>query len=81
MSRRTGPGTSYGRLGVNLEWREPDAEVIPFSDDEFDNVISCVGVMFAPHHQASADELVRACRPGGTIGIINWARKVPLASC
>ena len=30
------------------------------------------GVMFAPHHQASADELVRVCRPGGTIGLLSW---------
>ena len=35
-------------------------------------VMSCVGVMFAPHHQASADELVRVCRPGGTIGLLSW---------
>ncbi len=34
--------------------------------------MSCVGVMFAPHHQASADELVRVCRPGGTIGLLSW---------
>jgi hypothetical protein len=33
--------------------------------------MSCVGVMFAPHHQASADELVRVCRPGGTIGLLS----------
>src|SRR6202012_1553014 len=35
-------------------------------------VLSCVGVMFAPHHQRAADELVRVCRPGGTIGLISW---------
>lgn len=58
--------------GVELEWREADAEALPFADDEFDVVLSCVGIMFAPHHQASADELVRVCRPGGTIGLINW---------
>ena len=34
--------------------------------------MSCVGVMFAPDHQASADELVRVVRPGGTIGLISW---------
>ncbi len=28
--------------------------------------------MFAPHHQESADELVRVCRPGGTIGLLSW---------
>ncbi|MHA7262823.1 class I SAM-dependent methyltransferase [Arthrobacter sp. TMN-37] len=58
--------------GAALEWREADAEALPFSDNEFDVVMSCVGVMFAPHHQAAADELVRVCRPGGTIGLLSW---------
>ena len=60
------------RRGAELEWRQADAEALPFADGEFDVVLSCVGVMFAPDHQASADELVRVCRPGGTIGLINW---------
>ncbi|MFC7446344.1 class I SAM-dependent methyltransferase [Rhodococcus daqingensis] len=59
-------------LGLTLDWREADAEALPFTNDEFDAVISCVGVMFAPHHQESADELVRVLRPGGTLGLINW---------
>jgi 2-polyprenyl-3-methyl-5-hydroxy-6-metoxy-1,4-benzoquinol methylase len=58
--------------GVNLQWREANAEALPFDGDEFDAVLSCVGVMFAPHHQRAADELVRVCRPGGTIGLISW---------
>ncbi|MET0469221.1 MAG: class I SAM-dependent methyltransferase [Aeromicrobium sp.] len=58
--------------GVTLEWREADAEALPFDDAEFDVVMSCVGVMFAPHHQKSADELVRVCRPGGSIGLLSW---------
>jgi SAM-dependent methyltransferase len=58
--------------GALLEWREADAEALPFADDEFDTVLSCLGVMFAPHHQAGADELVRVTRPGGTIGLLNW---------
>jgi SAM-dependent methyltransferase len=60
------------RSGVELDWREGDAEALPFADNEFDVVMSCVGVMFAPHHQAGADELVRVTRPGGTIGLVNW---------
>jgi SAM-dependent methyltransferase len=58
--------------GVSLEWRVADAEHLPFDDDSFDAVTSCVGVMFAPHHQAAADELVRVCRPGGRIALISW---------
>jgi SAM-dependent methyltransferase len=60
------------RHGVDVEWREADAEALPFADGEFDVVMSCVGVMFAPHHQAAADELARVCRPGGTIGLLSW---------
>jgi SAM-dependent methyltransferase len=58
--------------GVALTWQEADAEALPFGDAEFDVVMSCVGVMFAPHHRTSADELVRVCRPGGTIGLLSW---------
>lgn len=58
--------------GVTVEWREGDAQALPFADGEFDVVLSCVGVMFAPRHQVAADELVRVCRPGGTIGLVNW---------
>ena len=60
------------QLGADLEWREADAEALPFGDGEFDVVMSCLGVMFAPRHQACADELLRVCRPGGTIGLISW---------
>ena len=54
--------------GVELEWREADAENLPFDDESFDVVMSSIGVMFAPHHRAAADELARVCRPGGTTG-------------
>jgi SAM-dependent methyltransferase len=60
------------REGVELTWEEGDAEALPYPDGRFDVVLSSVGVMFAPHHQRAADELVRVCRPGGTIGLINW---------
>jgi ubiquinone/menaquinone biosynthesis C-methylase UbiE len=58
--------------GVDLEWVEADAEALPFADDEFDVVTSSFGAMFAPDHQAVADELLRVCRPGGTIGMLNF---------
>ena len=58
--------------GVELEWVEADAENLPFEDESFDVVMSCIGAMFAPQHQKVADELVRVCRPGGTIGLLSW---------
>ena len=58
--------------GVELEWVEADAEALPFGDGEFDVVTSSLGAMFAPDHVKVADELVRVCRPGGTIGMINF---------
>jgi ubiquinone/menaquinone biosynthesis C-methylase UbiE len=58
--------------GAELEWREADAESLPFADNEFDTVMSCVGIMFAPHHAQSAAEMIRVCRPGGTVGLLNW---------
>ena len=58
--------------GLELEWAEADAEQLPFDDASYDVAMSCIGVMFAPHHQEAADELVRVCRPGGTIGLLCW---------
>jgi SAM-dependent methyltransferase len=58
--------------GLALEWREADAERLPFEDASFDVVISAIGAMFAPRHGDVADELVRVCRPGGTIGLLSW---------
>jgi ubiquinone/menaquinone biosynthesis C-methylase UbiE len=58
--------------GVELDWVEGDAAALPFGDAEFDVVTSSVGVIFAPDHQAVADEMLRVCRPGGTIGMINF---------
>ena len=58
--------------GVELDWVEADAEHLPFDADAFDVVMSSIGAMFAPHHRDVADELVRVCRPEGTIGLLSW---------
>jgi SAM-dependent methyltransferase len=55
-----------------IAWIEGDAEALPFADASFDRVLSVVGIQFAPRHQVVADELVRVCRPGGAIGLVNW---------
>jgi SAM-dependent methyltransferase len=58
--------------GVEVEWVEGDAEALPFADGSFDVVLSTFGVMFAPNQEQAASELLRVCRPGGTIGLANW---------
>ena len=58
--------------GLALTWEVADAEALPYADAAFDVVLSAIGVMFAPHHQQAADELVRVCRPGGTLGVLSW---------
>jgi SAM-dependent methyltransferase len=58
--------------GLDIDWVEADAEHLPFDDGSYDVVMSAIGVMFAPHHQAAADELVRVCRPGGTVALLSW---------
>ena len=57
---------------MNITWRTADAEASPYPDSDFDVVLSAIGVMFAPHHQQAADELIRVCRAGGTIAVLNW---------
>jgi SAM-dependent methyltransferase len=58
--------------GLDVAYVEGDAEDLPFGDASFDAVLSCLGVMFAPNQERAAAELVRVCRPGGTIALANW---------
>jgi SAM-dependent methyltransferase len=58
--------------GLPLTTQVADAEALPFDDGTFDAVLSTFGVMFTPHPERSAAELLRVCRPGGRIGLANW---------
>jgi SAM-dependent methyltransferase len=58
--------------GWSIEFREADAENLPFADNSFDNVISTFGVMFTPNQDRAATELMRVCKPRGKIGLANW---------
>jgi ubiquinone/menaquinone biosynthesis C-methylase UbiE len=57
---------------LSIEFREADAEALPFPDGSFDVVVSTFGVMFTPDQDRAAAELVRVCKPGGKIGLANW---------
>lgn len=57
---------------METDFREGDAESLPFADASFDAVLSTIGAMFAPDQWKAARELLRVCRPGGKIGLANW---------
>jgi ubiquinone/menaquinone biosynthesis C-methylase UbiE len=58
--------------GVEIEFKEADAEALPFADAAFDVVVSTFGVMFTPNQDRAAAELTRVCKRGGKIGLANW---------
>ena len=58
--------------GLPVELLEGDAEALPLPDSSFDAVTSVFGSMFAPDHARAAAELLRVCRPGGTIALASW---------
>lgn len=58
---------------LDVEFVQGDAEDLPFGDAEFDVVMSIFGAMFAPNQEQAAAELLRVCKPGGRIGMANWA--------
>ena len=55
-----------------VQFRETDAEDLPYPDGTFDVVLSTFGVMFAADQERAAAELVRVTRSGGRIGLANW---------
>ena len=57
---------------LQIDFREADAEALPFKDGSFDVVVSTFGVMFTPDQPQAAAELMRVCKPGGKIGLANW---------
>jgi SAM-dependent methyltransferase len=58
--------------GLKIEFQEADAEDLPFADESFDAVLSCVGVQYTPNQERAAAELMRVCKKGGKIGLANW---------
>jgi SAM-dependent methyltransferase len=59
---------------LSARFDDGDAEALPYADASFDVVTSRFGAMFAPRPDVVAKELVRVCRPGGTIAMANWTR-------
>jgi SAM-dependent methyltransferase len=61
-----------GGLNLEVDYLVGDVERLTFEDASFDKVSSTCGVMFAPDHQATANEIARVTKPGGRIALVNW---------
>lgn len=58
--------------GLDAKFEVGDAECLDYEDNSFDVVATVVGAMFAPRPDKVASELLRVCKPGGRILMVNW---------
>ena len=56
--------------GGSIDFEVGDAQALPYEDASFDVVSSVFGVIFAPDHHATANELARVGR--GRLGLTTW---------
>jgi ubiquinone/menaquinone biosynthesis C-methylase UbiE len=61
-----------GRVPPTADLREGWAEELPFSDDEFDAVVSCNMFHFIRRPASALIEMTRVLRPGGELLITDW---------
>ena len=65
---------------VQIDFREGDAEALPFDDGVFDVVLSQFGHMFAPRPQVAIAEMLRVLKSGGTIAFVTWPPELLIGS-
>jgi len=65
---------------VEIEFREGDAEALPFEDGAFDVVLSQFAHMFAPRPNVAVGEMLRVLKRGGTIAFATWPAELMIGS-
>ncbi len=65
---------------VEIDFREGDAEALPFDDVTFDVVLSHFGHMFAPRPDVAMAEMLRVLKRGGTIAFTTWPPELLIGS-
>ena len=61
------------RVRPELEWRQGDAQSLPFGDAEFDVVTCQSGLMFVPDPAQAVREMARVLASGGTLAVQLWS--------
>jgi SAM-dependent methyltransferase len=63
----------YARsTGDGIDYREGDAQSLPFEDEAFDAVVSGLVLNFVPEPASGAAEMLRVTRSGGVVGAYVW---------
>jgi ubiquinone/menaquinone biosynthesis C-methylase UbiE len=60
------------QIAPAVEWREGNAESLPFSDDSFDAVVSQFGLMFFMDRGQAIREMLRVLTSGGRLAVAVW---------
>jgi SAM-dependent methyltransferase len=65
-----------GKKGIaNIEFREANAESLPFSDGSYDVLTCRFGIMFFPDLAKALRECFRVLKPGGRVAFVAWGIK------
>lgn len=57
-----------------IEFKQGDAEALPFSDGSFDAVVMSFGLLHLGRPEQALSEARRVLRPGGRVGFTVWAK-------
>ena len=72
-----GPMIAYARtarlLGAGVDWRQADAQALPFDDASFDQVVCQFGLMFMPDKAQALREARRVLSSNGALAFNVWA--------
>ncbi len=63
-----------------IEWKEGDAEDLPFDNASFNVVLSSFGHMFTPRPEVCVSELIRVTKSGGRIAFATWPPEMAVGS-
>jgi SAM-dependent methyltransferase len=60
---------------ANIEFREANAESLPFADASYDVLTCRFGIMFFPDLAKALGECFRVLKPGGRVAFVAWGKK------
>ena len=60
---------------TNIEFREANAESLPFADESYDVLTCRFGIMFFPDLRKALRECFRVLKPGGRAAFVAWGKK------